>query len=84
MRHFTTPDFWDCYEKLPKSVQLTANKNYELLKRNPKHPSLHFKKVAAYWSVRVGLGYRAVSVELDEGFLWFWIGIHTDYDKLIG
>ena len=26
-------------------------------------------------SVRVGIGYRAVSVEINGGFLWFWIGI---------
>jgi hypothetical protein len=34
--------------------------------------------------VRVGLRYRALAVEVDEGALWFWIGSHADYDALIG
>lgn len=84
MKHFTAPDFWDCHQKLPKSVQSVADKNYELLKQNPKHLSLHFKKVNEYWSVRVGMSYRAAGIETEEELLWFWIGSHTDYDKLIG
>lgn len=84
MRHFTTADFWDYYDNLPEQIQKVADKNYELLKQNPKHPSLHFKKVNQYWSVRVGKGYRAVGVEAEEGIIWFWIGTHTEYDNLIG
>ncbi|GAB4054850.1 hypothetical protein [Spirosoma litoris] len=52
MRHFTTDDFWDSYNDLPVSIQKLADKNYELLKQNPKHPSLYFKQVNQYWSVR--------------------------------
>ena len=84
MRHFTTPDFWKCYEKLPVSIQELAYKNYQLLKQDSWHPSLHLKKVNSYWSVRVGIDYRAVGIKINEGILWFWIGIHTEYDKLIG
>ena len=83
MRHFTTPDFWACYSQLPVKIRALADKNYELLKQNPKHPSLHFKQVNSYWSVRVGRNYRAVGIETEEGIVWFWIGTHTDYDKLI-
>ena len=61
-----------------------ADANYALLKRDPRHPSLQFKKVGRYWSVRVGLRYRALAVEVDDGYLWFWIGLHADYDKMIG
>ena len=68
---------------MPKSVQNIADKNYELLKANPKDPSLHFKKVGPYWSVRVGLRYRALAVESDNDVVWFWIGSHAAYDKLI-
>lgn len=83
--HYTTRRFWQCYNKLSKSVQQTANNCYELLKRDPSHPSLHFKKLAKnYWSVRVGLNYRALGVEVENGILWFWIGTHAEYDKLIG
>ncbi|WP_449451363.1 ParE family toxin-like protein [Spirosoma profusum] len=65
-------------------MQKLADKNYALLKQNPKHPSLHFKQVNQYWSVRVGEQFRAVGIEIEEGLLWFWIGTHTEYDKLIG
>ena len=54
MRHFASTDFWVCFDKLPTRVQELARKNYELLKKNPEHPSLHFKKVGRYRSVRVG------------------------------
>jgi hypothetical protein len=69
---------------LPLPVRKLADANYELLKRDPRHPSLQFKKVGRYWSVRVGLRYRALAVEVDDGYLWFWIGSHAGYDKLIG
>ena len=83
MKHFANSFFWEAYDNLPKSVQNIADKNYELLKTNPKHPSLHFKKVGVYWSVRVGLRYRALAVESDNDMVWFWIGSHAAYDKLI-
>jgi hypothetical protein len=84
MRHFTLPSFWEMYGQLPASIQSLADKNYDILKGNPRHPSLHLKKVGVYWSVRVGIKYRAVAVEIDEGLLWFWIGAHAEYDKEFG
>jgi hypothetical protein len=83
MRHFTSPWFWKCYDELPLSIQELADRNFKLLKANPKHPSLHLKKVSKYWSVRVGIKHRAAAVEIEEGLLWFWIGTHAEYDKLI-
>ena len=83
MRHFASPAFWDAYEKLPAAVRELADKNYELLKRDPNHPSLHFKKVGRFRSVRIGLRYRALGTDVDDGMLWFWIGSHADYDGLI-
>jgi hypothetical protein len=83
MRHFASPAFWEAYKTLPAAVRELADKNYALLKRNPSHPSLHFKKVGRYWSVRVGLRYRALATELDGDLVWFWIGSHADYDALI-
>jgi hypothetical protein len=68
----------------PLPIRKLADANYALLKRDPRHPSLQFKKVGRYWSVRVGLRYRALAVEADDGYLWFWIGSHADYDKIIG
>ncbi|MGO9122542.1 MAG: hypothetical protein ACLQPD_33625 [Desulfomonilaceae bacterium] len=84
MKHFASPDFWACYTRLPKKIQRLADESYELLKANLLHPSLHFKKIGKYRAVRVGLHYRAVGIEVEEGVLWFWIGSHSEYDKLIG
>jgi len=84
MKHFASPSFWDCYDKLPKWVQDLADKNFQLMKTHPKHPSLKLKKVGRYWSVSVGKRYRALGMEIDEGIVWFWIGSHSDYDKLVG
>jgi hypothetical protein len=44
---------------------------------------LHFKKVGRFWSVRIGLRYRALGVEAADSPLRFWIGSHADYDALI-
>ena len=82
--HYTARRFWECYNALPEAVQQTADRCYELLKVDPSHPSLHFKKVGKYWSVRAGQGYRALGVEVEKGILWFWLGTHAEYDKLIG
>ncbi|MGA1802395.1 hypothetical protein [Rhizobium sp. HT1-10] len=83
MRHFATPDFWHAYEALPVSVQKLADQNFELLKTNPRHPSLHFKRAGRFWSARVGLSWRALAVENTDAMIWFWIGSHADYDKLL-
>jgi hypothetical protein len=84
LRHFASPDFWLCYRQLPISIQETASKNFTLLKSDSRHPSLHFKKVGKYYSARVGLNYRVLGAEVVDGVLWFWIGNHSEYDKIIG
>lgn len=83
MKHYASPSFWKCYDGLSENIKELADKNYELLKQNPNHPSLHFKKIQNYFSVRVGIKYRALGIEIDEGVLWFWIGSHADYNKLL-
>ena len=59
-----------------------ADKSFALLKSDPRHPSLHFKRLDKVWSARVGLHYRALALEIEGGYLWFWIGTHADYDRL--
>lgn len=83
MKHFASPQFWACHERLPAPVRELADRNFSLLKQTPLHPSLHMKRVGSYWSVRVGLHYRALGMEIPEGILWFWIGSHAEYDKLV-
>ena len=82
MNHHTSPEFREAFDRLPPEIQVLARGNYELLKDNPRHPSLHFKKVGGHWSVRVGLGYRALGTDVADGVLWVWIGTHAHYDKL--
>jgi hypothetical protein len=83
MRHRATPRFWERYGSLPNDVRELADKNFQLLQRNPRHPSLQFKKVGNLWSARFGLAHRALAVEDGEDFLWVWIGIHDDYERMI-
>jgi hypothetical protein len=81
--HRTTSRFWKCFERLPLPVQSLAESNFGLLQNNPKHPSLHFKKVGKFWSARIGMAYRALAYEDGEDFIWVWIGSHDDYMKMI-
>jgi len=57
-----------------------------LWQENPYHPSLQFKQIhpnKPIFSVRVGIGWRAVGVKQEETMIWFWIGSHAEYDRLI-
>ena len=82
MSHQANPDFWKYYHQLPAHIQKLADQNFALLKNDPRHPSLHLKKVGRHRSVRVGNHYRAVGVESTQGILWYWIGTHADYDRM--
>lgn len=84
MIHTATARFWVLYDALPKDVRETADKNFQLLKADPRHPSLHLKRIGAVWSVRVGDRFRALGHEVPEGIQWFWVGSHADYDKIVG
>ena len=83
MNHHTTVDFWDCFNLLPEAVRRLATANYAMLRADARHPSLHFKRVGRLWSVRVGIGHRALAINGDGGPIWFWIGSHADYDHIV-
>jgi hypothetical protein len=87
MKSELTDEFIQCFAKLPERVQKTARKNYKLWQQNPDHPSLEFKKLKTkqpVYSVRAGIGWRAVGVMKDtETIVWFWIGSHSNYDALL-
>jgi len=84
MKHYASRRFWAAYEKLPVQIRNLADKNFALLKQDPAHPSLHFKKTGRFWSARVGLSHRALAIEEEGNLVWFWIGSHAEYDRLIG
>ena len=80
-----TAKFWEYYDSLPSSIQKLADKKYELLRQDPRHPSLRLKKLQHrdYWGVRINDDYRALAFEDKDGLCWFWIGDHQTYDRLI-
>jgi hypothetical protein len=84
LSHQASKRFWRHFDDLPAETQQLARENYGLLRANPHHPSLHFKRVGKYWSVRIGSGHRALGVDSSAGILWFWIGTHEEYERLIG
>jgi hypothetical protein len=83
LSHHASRKFWAHFDELSPELQALARGNYELLKSDAQHPSLHFKRVGKYWSVRVGSGYRALGIDSPKGVLWFWIGTHDEYVRLI-
>ena len=82
----TTMRFRKAYEELPAEIRKQARQAYKLFLKNPHHPSLRFKSIHStqpIFSVRIGLNYRAIGVRDDEDMVWYWIGSHAEYDKLI-
>ncbi|MBI3736594.1 hypothetical protein HY256_08805 [Candidatus Sumerlaeota bacterium] len=84
MKHFASAGFWESYRSLPENIQRMADRSFGLLKQDPDHPSLHFKNVGKYRAARVGIHYRTLAIEQPDGLLWFWIGPHSEYDRIIG
>jgi hypothetical protein len=86
MKSHLTKNFRGCFRKLPKRIQRLARKNYKVWKRNPYYPGLEFKQVGeriSVYSVRVSIGYRALGIKEDEIIVWFWIGSHPEYERLL-
>jgi len=81
--HYASDAFWNAYNKLPPEIQELADRCFALLKENPRHPSLHFKKLegTTWWSVRVGSHYRALAKQVGADMQWRWIGTHAEYDR---
>ena len=87
MNSRTTKRFRQMLMKLPSNIQQQAKEAYKLFIDNSHHPSLRFKKVhntSSIYSVRININYRAVGVVENDIIVWFWIGPHTEYEKLLG
>lgn len=86
MKSKINEDFLDSYWKLPRTIRDQARKAYGLFRDNPQHPSLNFKRIhpsEPFYSARISRGYRTVGILDNDVIIWFWIGSHTDYDKLV-
>ena len=65
MDSFTVKSYWDSYNELSLDIKKQADTKFGLWKKDPFHPSLHFKCVNSadnIWSVRVNLDFRALAV----------------------
>ena len=86
MNSFTVRSYWDSYNELSQDVKKQADTKFEFWKDDPFHPSLHFKCVNSednIWSVRINLDYRALAVREKNAVVWYWIGNHERYKKLL-
>ena len=83
LNHFASPDFWFHYRRLSSEVRAVADEKFQLLKTDPRHASLRLKKIGVFWSIRIGLRYRALAKERPEGLIWVWIGKHDEYEQLL-
>lgn len=86
MKSRLTRRFRRAFAELPDEVKERARDACRLFRDNPDHPSLQFKRVHPtdpIYSVRIGLGYRAVGATEGDTIYWYWIGSHADYDRLI-
>ena len=87
MKSSTTTEFRKLFADLPEQVQQQTRAAYRQFKEDPSHPSLRFKKVhpdLPIYSARISKNYRAVGQLDGDTVIWFWVGSHTDYDKLLG
>ena len=86
MRAGTTRQFREAFERLPSDVKHRARISFQLWKKSPWHPSLKFKIINTeeqIYSVRIGIGWRALGSRDGDFVSWFWIGSHAEYDRLI-
>jgi Txe/YoeB family toxin of Txe-Axe toxin-antitoxin module len=83
MNSSTTEGFRKRFTRLPHATQRLAKKAYRLWRDNPRHPSLHFKKVGNYWSARIDDDHRALGRMKEGTMYWFWIGNHDEYQRVL-
>ena len=86
MRSHTTVAFRELLNAAPESIRAKAEAAYRIWAENPAHPSLRYKKVhreLPIYSVRIDRDWRAVGVIRDGEMVWFWIGPHHEYEKLL-
>ena len=86
MKSRTNPQFWGLFRELPSEIQERAREAYRAFLANPNHPGLQFKRVhpaLRIYSARITRDYRAVGVMKDDTIVWFWVGTHSDYDRLL-
>lgn len=72
MNHRATPRFWSCYRRLPEFIQRQADRDFQLLRNDPRHPSPALKKS---WSILVRARGPALSRLGRREWLRFGLGV---------
>lgn len=84
MKSHAPAEFWCYYDRLPAQIQKLAARTFRMFQQDPWYPALHFKPIKRdIWAVRVGDHYRALAKRRPDGWMWFWIGTHEEYNKLV-
>ena len=86
MKSKATDKFWKLYGRLPHAEQQRARKAYQLWQKHPEAPGLAFKRVSdqePVYSIRIGQDYRALGLLEGDTVLWFWIGEHDKYERIL-
>jgi len=86
MKSRTTDRFRRGFARLPADVQEQARRAFRTWRRDPRHPSLQFKRIhreRSIYAVRVGIHWRALAIQRGDKTVWFWIGPHGEYDSLV-
>ncbi|MSR78414.1 MAG: hypothetical protein EXS63_09385 [Candidatus Omnitrophica bacterium] len=86
MKSHTTQSFRRAFSQLTAPIQKQAKVAYKSFQKDPYHPGLHFKRIHSVrpiYSVRISKDYRAVCIQSNDEFIWYWIGSHADYDRRI-
>jgi len=87
MKSYTTERFWSLYRKLPDTIRQQAREAYRQFDTDPSHPGLQFKKVHSnrpLYSARINVNYRVLGLVDGDAIVWFWIGQHDEYERLLG
>jgi hypothetical protein len=81
------------YAALPASIKTAAREAYRLFLRNPAAESLAHHELSktrrgnhrdGSFAVSITRRYRAVYVTDGDTNVWYWIGSHSDYNRLTG
>jgi hypothetical protein len=86
MNSHATEQFWALYDRLPENIRRRADKAYRLWRRDPNNRGVDFKRVHTrqpIYAVRIGLHWRAVGIREGNTMIWFWIGSHEEYERLL-
>jgi hypothetical protein len=78
--------FWGLFRRLPPHVREQADRAFDHLVQNPRHPGLRLKcinKAEARYSIRIGGKYRALGIMEGDTITFDWIGPHGTYDYVI-